>query len=124
VGLFGCIGSSLAAIALGALPGRPSGRNRAVAGALLNLLFAASVTGIVFTEDTYVSDGRSRWSTRGFSEHLLYVITVASAVTVALLFAMLATRRPNSAVVRPLLVLTGVAALVTGFAVLVAFAAN
>ena len=111
-------------IVIGALPGRPSGRSRAIAGALLTLLFAASITVVAFTEDTYISDGSSRWSNRGFSEHLLYVAAVASAATVAVILATLATRKPNTAVLRPLLVLTGVAAVVTGFVVLVAFASN
>lgn len=124
MGIFGIIGTALAAIVLGALPGRPSGRSRAVAGALLTLLFAASITEIVFTEDTYISDGSSRWSNRGSSEHLLYVLTVASAATVAVLFATLATLKPNPDVMRLLLVLTGVAALVSGWIVLVAFASN
>jgi hypothetical protein len=111
-------------IVLGALPGRPSGRNRAIAGALLTLLFAASVTGVVFTEDTYISDGSSRWSNRGTSEHVLYVVAVTSAVMITVLLATLAMRRPNTVAIRLLLVVTGVAALVIGFAVLVAFAAN
>ena len=124
MGQVGFIGSGLAAIVLGALPGRASGRSRAVAGVLLTLLFVASIAVVAFSEDTYISDGSSRWSNREFSEHLLFVITVASAAIVALLFGTLATRKPSVAVTRTLLVLTGVAALVTGFAVLVAFSAN
>ena len=122
MGTLGFIGSALAAIVLGALPGRPSGGSRAVAGALLTLLFAASITDVVFTEDTYISDGSSRWSNRGFSEHLLFVVAAASAAAVALLFV--AARNWSTAKVRALLVLTGIAALVTGFVVLVSFAAN
>lgn len=55
---------------------------------------------------------------------MLYVIAAASAVTVALLLVVLAARNANATKVRALLVLSGVAAFVTGFAALVAFASN
>ena len=123
-GFIGFIGSALAAIALGALPAHLSGRSRAVAGAVALLFFAASITEVVFSEDIYIADGSSKWSNRGFAEHLLYVITTASAVAVALLLGTLAARKATAAGVRALLVFTGGAALVTGFAVLVAFSSN
>ena len=86
------------------------------------LAFAASITAVVFTEDTYVTDGGSRWSHRDSFEHVLYVIAATSAIAVAAL--LVAARNRSVARVRALLVFTGVAALVTGFVVLVSFAAN
>ena len=124
LGFIGFIGSALAAIALGALPGHLSGRSRAVAGAVVILVFAASITEFAFGEDTYIADGSSRWSNRGFSEHLLYVIAVASAMAVALLLVTLVARKANAGGVRTLLVFTGVAAFITRYAVLVSFASN
>jgi hypothetical protein len=88
------------------------------------LVFAASITGVVFSEDTYVADGSSRWSNRGSSEHTLYVIAAATAAAVAVVLGILAARNPDAARVRALLVLAGAAAFVTGFAVLFAFASN
>jgi hypothetical protein len=124
-GFVGFVGSALAAIVLGALPaGRLSERGRAFGGAAALLVFAASITQFVFSEDTYVADASSKWSNRGFSEHLLYVIVAASAVADAVLLVDLAVRKAKAAWVRPLLVFTGSAAFVTGWAVLVAFAAN
>jgi hypothetical protein len=124
LGFIGFIGSALAAIALGALPGHLSGRSRALAGAVAIVVFAASITAFALGEDTYIADGSSRWSNRGFSQHVLYVIVAASAVTVAVLLVALAARRRNAVIVRTLLVFSGGAAFVTGFAVLVAFASN
>jgi hypothetical protein len=124
VGGFGFIGSALAEIVLAALPGRLSGRSRAVAGAVVMLVFAASITEVVFGEDTYLQDGSSRWSNRGSSQHALYVIVAVSAVAVAVFLAMLAARKAKAGTVRALLVFTGAAAFLAGFAVLVAFASN
>ena len=124
LGFIGFIGSALAAIVLGALPRHLSGRGRAVAGAVVILVFAASITEVVFSEDTYIADGSSRWSNRGFSQHMLYGIVAASAVALTVLLVMLAARKANAAGVRALLVFAGGAALVTGFAVLVAFSSN
>jgi len=120
----GFIGSALAGVGLGALPGRLSERIRAFGGAAVLLLFAATITSFVFGEDTYVSDGSTRWSNRGFSEHLLYSIVTASAVAIAVLLVVLAARKARAAAVRPLLVCSGGAAFVAGWAVLVAFASN
>ena len=124
MGALGFIGSALAAIVLGALPGRPGGRSRAVAGAVVILVYAASLTAFVFGEDTYVADGSSRWSNRGFSEHIVYGIVAASAVAVAALLLMLAARKTSAARVQALLGFAGVAAFFAGFVVLVAFASN
>jgi hypothetical protein len=124
LGFIGFIGSVFTPIVVAALPGHLSGRSRAVAGAVAIFVFAASITDFVFGEDTYIEDGSSRWSNRGFSQHLLYVIVAASAVAFAVLLVTLAARRANVATVRALLVFTGGAAFVTGFVVLIAFGSN
>jgi hypothetical protein len=117
-------GSALAIAILGAARVRLAGRVVAVVGGVLMLVWVAAISGVVFGEDTYVSDGSSRWANRGATEHTLYVITAGVALTVAAVLGVLAIRNAAASKVRGVLLLAGIAELVAGWALLVAFASN
>ena len=116
--------AALAIAILGAAPVRLAGRVLAVTGGVLTLVWVAAITGVVFGEDTYVSDGSSRWANRGATEHTLYLVTAGVALTVAAVLGVLAIRDAAAMKVRGVLLLAGISALVSGWAVLVAFASN
>jgi hypothetical protein len=120
----GFAGSALAIAILGAAPVRLAGRVLAVAGAGLMLVWVAAISGVVFGEDTYVSDGSSRWANRGATEHTLYLVTAGVALAVAAVLGLLAIRDAAAVKVRGVLLVAGISALVAGWAVLVAFASN
>jgi hypothetical protein len=120
----GFAGSALAIAILGAAPVRLAGRVLAVAGAVLMLVWVAAISGVVFGEDTYVSDGSSRWANRGATEHTLYLVTAGVALAVAAVLGLLAIRDAAAVKVRGVLLVAGISALVAGWAVLVAFASN
>jgi hypothetical protein len=120
----GFAGSALAIAILGAGPLRLAGRVLAVAGALLMLVWVAAISGVVFGEDTYISDGSSRWVTRGASEHTLYLVTTGIALAVVALLGVLAIRNAAAARVRVVLLVVGILAFLVGWAVLIAFVSN
>jgi hypothetical protein len=120
----GFAGSAVAIAILGAGPLRLAGRVFAVAGAVLMLVWVTAISGVVFGEDTYISDGSSRWANRGATEHSLYFASVGVAMTVAVLLGILAMRDTAAARVRGLLLLAGISGLFAGLAVLVAFVSN
>ena len=117
-------GSALAIAILGDAPVRLTGRVLGVVGGVLMLVWVAAISGVVFGEDTYVSDGSSRWANRGATEHTLYFVTAGVALTVAAVLGVLAIRDAAALTVRGVLLLAGLSALVAGWAVLVAFASN
>jgi hypothetical protein len=117
-------GSALALAILGAAPVRLAGRVLAVVGGVLMLVWVAAISGVVFGEDTYVSDGSSRWANRGATEHTLYLVTAGVALTVAAVLGVLAIRNAAASKVRGVLLLAGISALVAAWALLVAFASN
>jgi hypothetical protein len=117
-------GSALAIAILGAAPVRLTGRVLAVVGGVLMLVWVAAISGVVFGEDTYVSDGSSRWANRGATEHTLYLVTAGVALAVAAVLGLLAIRDAAAVKVRGVLLVAGISALVAGWAVLVAFASN
>jgi hypothetical protein len=88
------------------------------------LVWVAAISGVVFGEDTYISDGSSRWTNRGATEHRLYFVSAGVALVLAVLLGILATRDTAAARVRGVLLLAGLAAFLAGFAVLVAFESN
>ena len=90
----------------------------------LNLGFVALVSVFVFGADTYTNDGRSRWATRGGTDHILYIATVAAAVVASGLFAVIAARKSSGWVVRPSLLLSGAGDFILGLLVGLAFGAN
>ena len=120
----GFAGSALAIAILGGAPLRLAGRVLAVAGAVLMLVWVTAISRVVFGEDTYISDGSSRWANRGATEHRLYVVSAGVALTLSALLGILAMRDTAAARVRAVLLLAGIAALAAGFAVLVAFESN
>jgi hypothetical protein len=120
----GFAGSALTIAILGGAPLRLAGRVLAAAGAVLMLGWVAAISGVVFGEDTYISDGSSRWANRGATEHRLYLVSAGVALTFVVLLGILAMRDSAAARVRSVLLLTGIAAFFAGFAVLIAFASN
>ena len=86
--------------------------------------FVALVSVFVFGADTYTNDGRSRWATRGGTDHILYIATVAAAVVASGLFAVMAARKSSGWVVRPSLLLSGAGDFILGLLVGLAFGAN
>ena len=120
----GLAGRALATVILAAMPVRVNGRVVAVAGAVLMLVWIAAITIVVFGEDTYISDGSSRWANRGAGEHTLYTVTAGIAGAVAALLVILAMRDAAAAKVRGVLLLAGISAFFAGFVVLFAFASN
>ena len=88
------------------------------------LVWVVAISGVVFGEDTCISDGSSRWVNRGVSEHTLYLVATGIALAVAVLLGILAIRNVNATRVRGLLLVVGLLALLVGWAVLVAFVSN
>jgi hypothetical protein len=123
-GFAGFAGSALAMAILGGAPLRLAGRVLAVAGGLLMVVWVAAISGVVFGEDTYISDGSSRWLNRGASEHTLYFVTTTIALAVAALLGIFAIRNVTAARVRGVLLPAGFLALFVGWWVLVTFVAN
>lgn len=93
-------------------------------GAGFNLAFVALMTAYVFGADTYVNDGRSRWATRGGTDHALYVVAMAVAAACTLLFALLAARGTRGWIVRSALLVSGAADAVLGYVLVLAFDNN
>lgn len=120
----GFAGSALTIAILGGAPLRLAARVLAVAGAALMLVWVAAISTVVFGEDTYTSDGSSRWTNHGATEHRLYFVSAGVALVLAVLLGILATRDPAAVRVRGVLLLAGIAAFLAGFAMLVAFESN
>lgn len=113
--------ASLAVVGLAVVP---RVERLASLGAGLNLAFGALMTAYVFGADTYTNDGRSRWATRGGTDHTLYVLAMVVAVACTLLFAFLAARGTRGWTVRPALLLSGAADAVLGYLLVLAFDNN
>lgn len=110
-------------IALVVLAAAPGHRNRARAlwAVPLNLAFLALLSTGVFALDTYRNDGRSRWETGQWADHVLYVVTVGFVAVASVLLVGLALRTSSGRAVRPSLLLTAVGDAVLGVLVTVAY---
>jgi len=104
--------------------GRRVGRTVALVGAAASLAVAALLAANVFGEDDYVSNGTSRWATRGGNAHAFFVVEVVLAAAVTAGFLLLAFRRRAAVRLAPLLSVTAVLEAFGAWAVLVAFNAN
>jgi len=116
--------SEIASLAVVGLALVPRVKQLAWLGAGFNLAFAALMTAHVFGADTYTNDGRSRWATRGGGAHAIYLVTLGVVVVCAVVLSVLAARGARGRIVRPVVLLSGVADAVLGFLLIVAFDNN
>jgi hypothetical protein len=111
----------VAALGVMALALFPPSRWTCIAGAALNVVFAAVVTGYVLrTQPSFA--GRSAWRLRvDAGEHALYFATMGVAGLAAVAFVVLAMRGSRGRTLRGLALASGGLDLVLGFSVFVAF---
>jgi hypothetical protein len=112
------------AVAAAAAFARRLGRPVALVVAAASVAVASLLAANVFGEDGYVSNGASRWATRGGNAHALFVVEVVLAAAVAGGFILLAFRRRAAVPLAPLLSFTAVLEAFGAWAVLIAFNAN
>lgn len=103
---------------------RRVGRPVALVVAVASVAVVALLATNVFGEDDYVSNGASRWATRGGNAHALFVVEAVLATAVVAGFVLLGFRRRATARLAASLSFTAVLEAFGAWAVLIAFNAN